>query len=126
MGVDRLRWKEKQPFYNVLVEDGSCRYAASENLFPTKPQRIVGNPQVKNSIKYHRIQVHFFVRSSIIFNEQFLLQVGKYFVEFDENIGYIANSELTQKYPEDNVVQLTFQGAWRKDRNSLSSNGEIN
>ena len=55
MGVDRLRWKEKQPFYNVLVEDGSCRYAASENLFPTKPQRIVGNPQVKNSIKYHRI-----------------------------------------------------------------------
>ena len=47
MGVDRLRWKEKQPFYNVLVEDGSCRYAASENLFPTKPQRIVGNPQVK-------------------------------------------------------------------------------
>ena len=46
MGVDRLRWKEKQPFYNVLVEDGSCRYAASENLMPAKPQRIIGNPQV--------------------------------------------------------------------------------
>ena len=46
MGVDRLRWKEKQPFYNVLVEDGSCRYAASENLMPSKPQRIIGNPQV--------------------------------------------------------------------------------
>ena len=58
--------------------------------------------------------------------KQFLLQVGKYFVEFDENIGYIANAELTQKYPEDNVVQLTYEGAWRKDRNSLSSNGEIN
>ena len=46
MGVDRLHWKEKQPFYNVLVEDGSCRYAATENLFPAKPQRIIGNPQV--------------------------------------------------------------------------------
>ena len=46
MGVDRLPWKEKQPFYNVMVEDGSCRYAASENLMPTKPQRIIGNPQV--------------------------------------------------------------------------------
>ena len=97
MGVDRLRWKEKQPFYHVLVEDGTCRYAASENLFPAKPQRIIGNPQV-----------------------------GKYFFEFDENIGYIPNTELTNKYPEDSAVQLTFEGSWKKERNSLSSNGEIN
>ena len=97
MGVDRLRWKEKQPFYNVLVEDGSYRYAASENLFPAKPQRVLEN-----------------------------LQVGKYFMEFDEQIGYIANKELTTKYPEDAEVQLKFQGSWRKDRNSSSSNSETN
>ena len=28
MGVHTLPRKEKQPFYNVLVEDGSIRYAA--------------------------------------------------------------------------------------------------
>ena len=97
MGVDRLRWKDIQPFYNVLVEDGSYRYAASENLFPAKPQRISGNPQV-----------------------------GKYFFEFDENIGYIANEELTINYPEDAMVQVKFEGSWRKHRSSSSSNGEIN
>ena len=47
MGVDQLHWKENQPFYNVLVEDGSCRYAASENLMQTKPQRI-SNHQVQH------------------------------------------------------------------------------
>jgi len=54
------------------------------------------------------------------------LQVGKYFVEFDEQIGYIANKELTTKYPEDAEVQLKFQGSWRKERNSSSSNSETN
>lgn len=28
MGVHMLPRKDKQPFYNVLVEDGSIRYAA--------------------------------------------------------------------------------------------------
>lgn len=28
MGVDRLERKDHQPFYNVLVNDGSSRYAA--------------------------------------------------------------------------------------------------
>merc|ERR1712173_207093 len=46
MGVARLRWKDMQLFYNVLEEDGSYRYAASENSFSAKPQRISGNPQV--------------------------------------------------------------------------------
>ena len=32
MGVDKLPLKDKQPFYNVLVADGSQRYAAQENL----------------------------------------------------------------------------------------------
>ena len=32
MGVDKLERQDKQPFYNVLVGDGSQRYAAQENL----------------------------------------------------------------------------------------------
>merc|ERR1712059_34648 len=35
MGVDRLPSKDKQPFYNVLVADGSNRYAAQVNLEAT-------------------------------------------------------------------------------------------
>lgn len=31
MRVHNLRFKEEQPFYNVLVEDGSSRYAAQGN-----------------------------------------------------------------------------------------------
>ncbi len=38
MGVHRLRLKEHQPFYHVLVSgDGSNRYAAQENLKPLGP-----------------------------------------------------------------------------------------
>ncbi len=40
MGVNKLPKKDKQPFYNVLVEDGSIRYAADENLELVKPRRI--------------------------------------------------------------------------------------
>lgn len=68
--------KDKQPFYNVLVEDFSIRYAADENLIPCKPQRIL-HPMV-----------------------------GKYFQEFDEKIGYIPNPEAAAKYPEDREIQL--------------------
>ncbi|KAI1289668.1 F-box only protein 21 [Halotydeus destructor] len=32
MGVHSLQYKDKQPFYNVLVCDGTQRYAAQENL----------------------------------------------------------------------------------------------
>ena len=52
--------------------------------------------------------------------------MGKYFVEFDEKIGYIANRELTNKYPEDAQVQVKFEGLWRKERNSSSSNSDAN
>ena len=34
MGVHRLARADRQPFYKVLVEDGSERYAAEENLVP--------------------------------------------------------------------------------------------
>lgn len=32
MGVENLPLKSQQPFYNVLVEDGSTRYAAQGNI----------------------------------------------------------------------------------------------
>ena len=44
-----------------------------------------------------------------IYNASKHFQVGKYFVEYDENIGYIANKELTQKYPQDTDVQIEFE-----------------
>ena len=35
MGIHRLEDKDKQPFYNVFVEDGSNRYAA-EGMYTTE------------------------------------------------------------------------------------------
>ena len=61
-----------------------------------------------------------------IYNASKHFQVGKYFVEYDENIGYIANKELTHKYPEDTDVQIEFEASWRKTRNSSSSTCEAN
>lgn len=48
MGVDRLRLKDRQPFYHVLVSDGSNRYAAQENLVPADPAAAgdVDHPEV--------------------------------------------------------------------------------
>ena len=75
MGVDKLPHKEKQPFYNVLVEDGSMRYAADENLEMAKPRRIS-----------HPV-------------------IGRYFKHFHSDIGYEPNEELAKEYPEDKNVR---------------------
>lgn len=71
MGVDHLPKKHLQPFYNVLVEDGSNRYAAQENLMYSPNPRTVSHPEV-----------------------------GRYFAEFCENY-YIPNSEKLKEYPSD-------------------------
>jgi len=72
MGVYSLPKQDNQPFYNVLVSDGSQRYAADENLVPIKPVRIA-----------HML-------------------VGKYFQTFDDKIGYIPTKEMMDHlYPED-------------------------
>jgi len=71
MGVDRLSRKDKQPFYNVLVEDGSSRYAADENLEMCSPCPIQHS------------------------------EIGKYFKEFSSTRGYLPNAELAQEYPQD-------------------------
>ncbi|XP_069115061.1 F-box only protein 21-like [Argopecten irradians] len=74
MGVHNLPNKQHQPFYNVLVEDGSNRYAAQENL--TKPGRIspITHPEV-----------------------------GKYFQQFTGTC-YVMNNEKRTEYPEDETT----------------------
>ncbi|XP_008416118.1 F-box only protein 21 [Poecilia reticulata] len=71
MRVHQLSSGANQPFYNVLVQDGTCRYAAQENLEPHSAPLEIGHPEV-----------------------------GRYFSEFAET-HYVANEELQTRYPED-------------------------
>lgn len=71
MRVQQLSKGANQPFYNVLVQDGTCRYAAQENLEPHAVPLEIGHPEV-----------------------------GRYFSEFVET-HYVANEELETRYPED-------------------------
>lgn len=76
MGVENLPMKSQQPFYNVLVEDGSTRYAAQENL------EVADEPVWVNH-----------------------LEVGRYFEKFCK-IYYIPNAEKQMEYPQDDEVRL--------------------
>lgn len=81
MGVHMLPRKDKQPFYNVLVEDGSIRYAADENLFHPDTYQEIPHPDV-----------------------------GKYFKEFTGQY-YVMNDEKAQEYPDDDVkTRTTVEG----------------
>ncbi|KAL4636098.1 F-box only protein 21 [Arapaima gigas] len=71
MRVHQLSNGANQPFYNVLVQDGTCRYAAQENLEPHSAPLEIGHPEV-----------------------------GRYFTEFS-GTHYVANEELQARYPED-------------------------
>jgi len=75
MGVDKLEDQDKQPFYNVLVADGSNRYAAQENLQPMKPEPVA-HPEV-----------------------------GRYFDSFKDSVGYLPNNQLAEVYPDDKQVE---------------------
>ncbi|XP_056008916.1 F-box only protein 21-like [Ostrea edulis] len=77
MGVHMLPRKDKQPFYNVLVEDGSIRYAADENLSHPDDYCEIPHPDV-----------------------------GKYFQEFTGQY-YVMNSEKAQEYPDDDQETRT-------------------
>ncbi|XP_061458447.1 F-box only protein 21 isoform X1 [Rhineura floridana] len=84
MNVHSLPHGPHQPFYNVLVEDGSCRYAAQENLEYNVEPREISHPDV-----------------------------GRYFAEFADT-HYLANAELEFRYPEDlkltlAAVQKTYE-----------------
>jgi len=78
MGVYNLPNKDKQPFYNVLVEDGSTRYAAQENLEPSKEPTQIKHPEV-----------------------------GKYFKEFAKT-HYLPNFQKIAEYPEDELALSNF------------------
>ncbi|KAF3695461.1 F-box only protein 21 [Channa argus] len=71
MRVNQLSSGASQPFYNVLVQDGTCRYAAQENLEPHSDPLEIGHQEV-----------------------------GRYFSEFADT-HYVANEELQTRYPED-------------------------
>ncbi|KAJ6659117.1 hypothetical protein lerEdw1_019420 [Lerista edwardsae] len=71
MNVHSLPHGPHQPFYNVLVEDGSCRYAAQENLEHNLEPCEIPHPDI-----------------------------GRYFAEF-AGTHYVANAELEIRYPED-------------------------
>uniref|UniRef100_A0A8D0KYC3 F-box protein 21 n=1 Tax=Strix occidentalis caurina TaxID=311401 RepID=A0A8D0KYC3_STROC len=80
MNVHSLPHGPHQPFYNVLVEDGSCRYAAQENLEYNSEPREIPHPDI-----------------------------GRYFSEFT-GIHYLANTELEIRYPEDlELTRATVQ-----------------
>ncbi|XP_022254162.1 F-box only protein 21-like isoform X1 [Limulus polyphemus] len=85
MGVHTLVNKERQPFYHVLVEDGSNRYAAQENLKIADFPRSIQHPMI-----------------------------GKYFQSFCMTY-YIPNKEKEAEYPEDNIVRNRFFGNMQND-----------
>ncbi|XP_058137409.1 F-box only protein 21 isoform X7 [Dasypus novemcinctus] len=90
MNVHSLPHGHHQPFYNVLVEDGSCRYAAQENLeYNVEPQEI-SHPDV-----------------------------GRYFSEFT-GTHYIPNAELEIRYPEDlEFVYETVQNIYSAKKDNI-------
>ncbi|KAK7085780.1 F-box protein 21, partial [Halocaridina rubra] len=75
MGVHNLKYKTEQPFYNVLVYDGSRRYAAQEYL------EIELDPKPITHI-----------------------DVGKFFKSFTGK-HYTPNAELQEEYPDDNEAR---------------------
>ncbi|KAJ8286030.1 hypothetical protein GJAV_G00033710 [Gymnothorax javanicus] len=85
MRVHQLTYGDSQPFYSVLVQDGTCRYAAQENL-EHHPDPL----EIEHS------------------------EVGRYFSEFC-GTHYAANEELQARFPEDTdetlrVVRELYRG----------------
>ncbi len=81
MGVHKLPRADRQPFYNVLVSDGSERYAAEENLEPI----LCRDDDDDGGSTVPKITHH---------------QVGRFFSSFDGK-RYLPNEELAVIYPED-------------------------
>ncbi|GBL85432.1 F-box only protein 21, partial [Araneus ventricosus] len=75
MGVYELKYKDQQPFYLVLVDDGTNRYAAQENL-----ECDYGLQPISHA------------------------EVGRYFDSFHGTY-YFPNEQKQQEYPDDNAVR---------------------
>ena len=87
MGVHHLPLGPDQPFYNVLVEDGTNRYAAQ-------------------GIYLHRYRCELLLFSENLFHcpsqEMYPIkhwEIGKYFQAFKGD-RYVPNHALLEKYPE--------------------------
>ncbi|KAF5303229.1 hypothetical protein FQR65_LT19010 [Abscondita terminalis] len=79
MGVHKLRLKDQQPFYNVLVEDGSQRYVAQENMVSTDNTGF------------------------LYLNED----LGRFFSHFFET-HYVPNAEKEKEFPADTDVRHMY------------------
>ncbi|KAK4876142.1 hypothetical protein RN001_012564 [Aquatica leii] len=79
MGVHKLKLKDQQPFYNVLVEDGSHRYVAQENMVSTDNTGF------------------------LYLNED----LGRYFSHFFET-HYVPNAEKEKEFPADTDVRHMY------------------
>ncbi|XP_065678671.1 F-box only protein 21 isoform X2 [Hydra vulgaris] len=73
MGIYNLKHKDKQPYYNVLVDDGSTHYVAQENIVQTKMERVINHKEI-----------------------------GKHFKRFNGNY-YEATEMLLELFPEDQM-----------------------
>ncbi|KAF5272115.1 hypothetical protein FQA39_LY01198 [Lamprigera yunnana] len=79
MGVHKLRFKDQQPFYNVLVEDSSHRYVAQENLITTNEAGF--------------LSLHD--------------DLGRYFSHYFET-HYVPNAEKEKEFPDDKDIRYAF------------------
>nr|XP_022908975.1 F-box only protein 21-like [Onthophagus taurus] len=79
MNVDQLQFGARQPFYQVLVEDGTKRYAAQENLIFSG---------VKNGLDKNP-------------------EVGRFFTHFFRD-QYVPNCVKNEEYPNDVEVRMKF------------------
>ncbi|KAJ1530439.1 hypothetical protein ONE63_005344 [Megalurothrips usitatus] len=82
MGVQWLTYKDNQPFYNVLVPDGTTRYAAQENLEPLNANDAF------NVLNKHP-------------------DLGRYFESY-QNGYYVPNCMKLAEYPDDPAVCQQF------------------
>ncbi|XP_073416736.1 F-box only protein 21 isoform X1 [Dendrobates tinctorius] len=71
LSVHHLPQGANQPFYSILLEDGSCSYVAQENLEPHPDPGPIQHPDI-----------------------------GHYFSDFSGD-HYVSNKELQLQYPED-------------------------
>ncbi|RMZ91811.1 hypothetical protein DV736_g945, partial [Chaetothyriales sp. CBS 134916] len=76
-GVDNLPMGRRQPFYHVLVEDGSLRYVAEENV------KLLEQDEMREPMW-----------------QKFPIQIGKWFKRWDPERGVFVSNVATE-YPDD-------------------------
>lgn len=116
MRVHQLTHGANQPFYNVLVQDGTCRYAAQGELKRRRTGVCAENTHHTHTHRLIFINLSFyFPFISLLLSLSFCVEnlephsapleishpeVGRYFSDFSDT-HYAANEELQSHYPED-------------------------